>query len=53
MIEVVSFDWNCPQHITERFTRAEVEAAVEPLYREIDRLRALVGEGASQAPQGG
>ena len=53
VIDVVSFDWNCPQHITERFTRAEVEAAVEPLYREIDRLRALVGEGASQAPQGG
>ena len=52
VIDVVSFDWNCPQHITERFTRAEVEAAVEPLYREIDRLRALVGEGASQAPQG-
>lgn len=53
VIEVVSFDWNCPQHITERFTRAEIEAAVEPLYREIDRLRALVGEGGSQRPQGG
>ena len=53
VIDVVSFDWNCPQHITERFTRAEVEAAVEPLYREIDRLRALVGEGGSQRPQGG
>ena len=53
LIDVVSFDWNCPQHITERFTRAEVEAAVEPLYREIDRLRALVGEGGSQRPQGG
>ena len=52
VIDVVSFDWNCPQHITERFTRAEVEAAVEPLYREIDRLRALVGEGGSQRPQG-
>ena len=53
VIDVVSFDWNCPQHITERFTRAEVEAAVEPLYREIDRLRALVGEAGSQRPQGG
>lgn len=53
VIDVVSFDWNCPQHITERFTRAEVEAAVEPLYREIDRLRALVGEGGSHRPQGG
>jgi predicted pyridoxine 5'-phosphate oxidase superfamily flavin-nucleotide-binding protein len=28
LIEVEAFDWNCPQHITERFTRAEVEALV-------------------------
>lgn len=52
-IDVVSFDWNCPQHITQRFTRAEVETAVEPLRREIERLRALVGQGGSQATQGG
>lgn len=24
-IEVVAFDWNCPQHITPRFTQAEFE----------------------------
>lgn len=39
VIDVVSFDWNCPQHITERYTAAEVEAAVEPLHREIAALR--------------
>jgi hypothetical protein len=27
LIDVVSFDWNCPQHITPRFTIAELEAA--------------------------
>jgi len=53
VIDVLSFDWNCPQHITQRFTLAEVEAAVAPLHREIERLRALVGEGGSQTPQGG
>ena len=31
LIEVVSFDWNCPQYITPRFTEAEVAAHVAPL----------------------
>ena len=26
LIKVEGFDWNCPQHITERFTRDEVRA---------------------------
>jgi len=46
VIDVVSFDWNCPQHITPRFTAAEVEALVEPLRREIAALRARLGEPA-------
>jgi len=25
-----AFDWNCPQHITPRFTEAEISSAVEP-----------------------
>lgn len=28
LIAVEAFDWNCPQHITPRFTVAEVEAAM-------------------------
>jgi predicted pyridoxine 5'-phosphate oxidase superfamily flavin-nucleotide-binding protein len=24
-VDVVAFDWNCPQHITQRFTAAEFE----------------------------
>ena len=39
-IEVVSFDWNCPQYITPRYTAAEVEAAVAPLKRRIAELEA-------------
>jgi predicted pyridoxine 5'-phosphate oxidase superfamily flavin-nucleotide-binding protein len=28
VIEVVAFDWNCSQHITERWTREEIERAM-------------------------
>jgi predicted pyridoxine 5'-phosphate oxidase superfamily flavin-nucleotide-binding protein len=27
VIDIEAFDWNCPQHITQRYTRAEIEAA--------------------------
>ncbi|MEO7761583.1 MAG: hypothetical protein ABIS68_06700 [Casimicrobiaceae bacterium] len=26
LIDVIAFDWNCPQHITPRFTLDEIEA---------------------------
>ena len=42
LIEVVSFDWNCPQYITPRFTEAEVEHAVAPLKARIAELEAQV-----------
>jgi predicted pyridoxine 5'-phosphate oxidase superfamily flavin-nucleotide-binding protein len=42
LIDVVSFDWNCPQYITPRFTEAEVEAFVAPLKARIAELEALV-----------
>lgn len=41
LIEVIAFDWNCPSHITPRYTAAEVEAAVAP-------LRARIGELETQ-----
>ena len=31
LIEVAAYDWNCPQHITPRYTAEEVENAVGPL----------------------
>lgn len=42
LIDVMGFDWNCPQHITERFTRAEVLAGTQPLIDELNALRAEV-----------
>ncbi|MDX2265618.1 MAG: pyridoxamine 5'-phosphate oxidase family protein [Hyphomicrobiales bacterium] len=38
IITVEAFDWNCSQHITPRFTAADVGAAVQPLR---DRIAAL------------
>ena len=37
-IDVVSFDWNCPQHITRRFTEEEIRSAVAPLQQRIAEL---------------
>lgn len=39
-IDLVAFDWNCPQHITPRFTEREVEATVAPLRARIAQLEA-------------
>ena len=42
VIDVIGFDWNCPQHITPRFTEAAITAAIQPLTTEINQLRAEV-----------
>jgi predicted pyridoxine 5'-phosphate oxidase superfamily flavin-nucleotide-binding protein len=42
LLDVVGFDWNCPQHITPRFTEAEIAAAIRPLNAELNQLRAEV-----------
>ena len=39
-IEVEAFDWNCPQHITPRFTADEVGAATQALRERIAALEA-------------
>jgi uncharacterized protein len=39
-ITVEAFDWNCPQHITPRFTEAELTEALAPMRREMEALRA-------------
>jgi predicted pyridoxine 5'-phosphate oxidase superfamily flavin-nucleotide-binding protein len=36
-----AFDWNCPQHITPRFTETEIAEAIQPLR---DRLATLEAE---------
>lgn len=46
VIAVEAFDWNCSQHITRRFTEAEIEHAVRPLLQRIAELEARLGERA-------
>ena len=40
VIQLAHFDWNCPQHLTQRFTAAELA----PIH---DRLQALEAENAA------
>lgn len=40
MIEVVAFDWNCPQHIPLYYSAAQLEAARAPLTARIAALEA-------------
>jgi predicted pyridoxine 5'-phosphate oxidase superfamily flavin-nucleotide-binding protein len=45
VIAIEAFDWNCPQHITPRFTQAEIEAAMAPLHQKIAELEASLALG--------
>jgi len=40
LIQVVSYDWNCPQYITPRYTLAEVENLTAPLRMKVKALEA-------------
>ncbi|MGH8536111.1 MAG: hypothetical protein ACREXM_06485 [Gammaproteobacteria bacterium] len=40
ILNVDAFDWNCPQHITPRFTIEEIQAMNQPLYEHIKKLEA-------------
>lgn len=44
LITVEAFDWNCPQHITPRFTLADVELASAGLHRRIAELEAELAQ---------
>ena len=38
VIHVDAFDWNCPQHITPRFTEEEIREAVAPAEKRMEEL---------------
>jgi len=44
VIDVLSYDWNCPKFITPRYTSEEVETLVEPLRRRITELEQQLEE---------
>lgn len=37
-LRLAAFDWNCPQHITPRFTESEIHTAVQPLHDRVEQL---------------
>ena len=47
-LRLKTFDWNCQQHITPRFTEREITEAVRPLR---DRLTQLETENAELRAQ--
>lgn len=40
VIRIEALDWNCPQHITPRYSKDEVDSLVAPLLEEIQQLKA-------------
>ena len=40
LIHVEAFDWNCPQHITPRYSEAELAKILEPMRRRLNELEA-------------
>jgi len=40
IIRLVAFDWNCPQHITPRFSEAELAPALAPIRERLEALEA-------------
>jgi predicted pyridoxine 5'-phosphate oxidase superfamily flavin-nucleotide-binding protein len=48
LVNVEAFDWNCPQHITQRYTLAEVEQATAPLRHRIAELEAEIARVGSK-----
>ena len=50
IIEVEGFDWNCPQHITPRFTEADIEDQLAALRTENRRLKGLLAGSENIQP---
>jgi len=42
ILHVKAFDWNCPQHITPRYTIEEVKAIIQPLNEYVQKLEAEI-----------
>ncbi len=42
ILHVEAFDWNCPQHITPKFTLEQLRQMNAPLYEHIEKLEAEI-----------
>lgn len=50
VITVEAFDWNCPQHLTPRYTEAQVHSVVAPLHARIAELQQALAEATRSKP---
>jgi len=53
LVHVAGFDWNCPQHITPRFTLDEVEQTTQPLRARVAELEARLASCETQSAKNG
>ena len=44
ILHVEAFDWNCPQHITPRYTMDEIRTMTLPLYEHVEKLEKEIAE---------
>ncbi|WP_377158026.1 2Fe-2S iron-sulfur cluster-binding protein [Roseateles sp. UC29_93] len=44
LIRIEGWDWNCPQHITPRFTEAEVATLMAPMRAQVQKLKTQLSE---------
>lgn len=42
VIDVKAYEWNCPQHITQRYSKDEIGILIKPLLEEIQTLKAQI-----------
>jgi predicted pyridoxine 5'-phosphate oxidase superfamily flavin-nucleotide-binding protein len=52
VIQVEGFDWNCPQHITPRFTEEQIREALAPFEHRVEQLE-MENEKLRQAARSG
>ena len=48
VMAIEAVDWNCPQHITPRFTEAEIERLIAPLIEENRALQTQLAQALSR-----
>ena len=53
LIQVISYDWNCPQYITPRFTAAEVEEYAAGLKARVTELEAQLASAREMDKESG
>jgi uncharacterized protein len=52
VLHVEAFDWNCPRHITPRFTLEEMREINQPLHEHIEKLESEIARLKKKLPLG-